>query len=132
MNWFFEDLRRAYVQLHRWQTWLTLALIGMFGLLAFLVGIFAFRTDSILVYLNRTAAACREMNNGAIIFMFCGMIFFTLAAVASLGEFQRYIEYRQHSASRQARSALRGGILWSVVAIAIAVAALVFFATYCR
>lgn len=132
MNWFLEDLKRAYAQLHRWQTWLTIALIGAFCGLAFLVGSFAFRTDSILVYLHRTASACREMNNGMIIFMFCGMIFFMLAAVATLGEFQRYIEYRQHGASHQARGALRGGIAWSLVAVAIAVAALIFFATYCR
>lgn len=132
MNWFFEDLKRAWVQLHRWQTWLTIALICMFAGLAFLVGTFAFRTDSILVYLHRTASACREMNNGMIIFMFCGMIFFTLAAVATLGEFQRYMEYRQHGAAHAARLALKGGIIWALVAIAITVSALIFFAKYCR
>lgn len=132
MNWFFEDLKQAWFELHRWQTWLTIALIGIFAGLALLVGNFAFRTDSILVYLHRTASSCREMNNGAIIFMFCGMIFFMLAAVATLGEFQRYIEYRQHRAGQQTRLALKGGIIWGLVAVAIAVGALIFFAKYCR
>lgn len=132
MNWFLEDLKRAYLQLQRWQTWLTIGLIGLFAALAFLVGSFAFRTDSILVFLHRTASSCREMNNSTIIFMFCGMIFFMLAAVATLGEFQRYTAFRQHGAAHQARLALKGGIIWSLVAIAIAFSALIFFAKYCR
>lgn len=132
MNWLIEDFKRAYAQLQRWQTWLTIGLIGAFATLALLVGSFAIRTDSILVYLHRTASACREMNNGAIIFLFCGMIFFILAAVATLGEFQRYFEYRQRAATQQARLALRGGLLWGGIALAITAAALTFFAKYCR
>lgn len=131
MNWFFEDIKRAYQQLCQWQTWLAIGLMGMFFGLAYLVSQFAFRTDSILVFLHRTASSCREMNNGSIIFMFCGMIFFALAAIASMGELQRYFEFRQYGARFEARTALRGGIFWSGVAIVIAVGALVFFAKFC-
>lgn len=131
MNWLFEEIKRAYVQLCRWQTWLNIALLCGFGALAFLITTFAFRTDSVLIYLHRTAAACREMNNGSIIFLFCGMIFFALAAVATLGEVQRYIEFRQYAAEHEARAALRGSLIWGGVAVGIAAAALGFFVKYC-
>lgn len=132
MNWFIEEISRLIAQLRRWQTWLVLGLIGLFAGLAFLIGSFAFRTDGILLYLNRTAGACREMTNGIIIFMFCGMIFFMLTALLTLGEFQRYVQFKQRAAHYQASRALRGGIGWGIVAVSISIAALVFFNRYCR
>lgn len=91
MKWFIEEITRLIDQLKRWQTWAAIVLIGIFASLAFSVGSFAFRTDGILLYLNRTAGACRELSNGIIIFMFCGMIFFMLTALLTLGEFQQYL-----------------------------------------
>lgn len=132
MNWFIEEISRLIAQLRRWQTWLVLGLIGLFAGLAFLIGSFAFRTDGILLYLNRTAGACREMTNGIIIFMFCGMIFFMLTALLTLGEFQRYVQFKQRAAHYQASRALWGGIGWGIVAVSISIAALVFFNRYCR
>ncbi|MBL8430676.1 MAG: hypothetical protein JNJ95_12445 [Dechloromonas sp.] len=132
MNWLIEETSRLIQQLKRWQTWAVIAMIGVFATLAFSVGSFAFRTDGILLYLNRTAGACREMSNGIIIFMFCGMIFFMLTAVLTLGEFQQYLQFKQRAAHFQATRSLYWGIGWAVVAISIAAAALVFFNRYCR
>ncbi|PKO37678.1 MAG: hypothetical protein CVU33_11800 [Betaproteobacteria bacterium HGW-Betaproteobacteria-6] len=132
MNWFIEEISRLIVQLRRWQTWLVIGLISVFVGLAFFVGSFAFRTDGLLLYLHRTAGACRELTNGIIIFMFCGMIFFMFTALLTLGEFQRYFQFKQRAAHYQASRALYWGIGWGCAAVGIAVAALVFFTRYCR
>ncbi|MFZ2973913.1 hypothetical protein [Ferribacterium limneticum] len=132
MKWFIEEISRLIAQLKRWQTWLVIGLISLFAGLAFFIGSFAFRTDGILLYLNRTAGACRELTNGIIIFMFCGMIFFMFTALLTLGEFQRYFQFKQRAAHYQARRALYGGIGWAAAAITISIAALVFFNRYCR
>jgi hypothetical protein len=132
MAWIINDIKRALAQLRRWQTWLVIGLIILFALLAYMVGQFAFKTDSILMYLRHTAGACREMTNGIIIFLFCGMIFFLFTALLTLGEMQRYFELKQRAAHFQARQTLRWGLGWGSVAICIAIGALVFFNTYCR
>ncbi|MBT9521293.1 MAG: hypothetical protein IV101_10390 [Dechloromonas sp.] len=132
MKWFIEEISRLIVQLKRWQTWLVIGLISLFAGLAFFIGSFAFRTDGILLYLNRTAGACRELTNGIIIFMFCGMIFFMFTALLTLGEFQRYFQFKQRAAHYQASRALYGGIGWAIATITISIAALVFFSRYCR
>jgi len=64
--------------------------------------------------------------------MFCGMIFFMLTALLTLGEFQRYLQFKQRAAHYQATRALYWGIGWGSVAICISIAALVFFNQYCR
>jgi small-conductance mechanosensitive channel len=132
MKWIIDDICSALAQLKRWQTWFVLGLISVFAGLAYLIGSFAFRTDALLVYLHRTAGACRELTNGTIIFMFCGMIFFLFAALLTLGEFQQYFEFKQRNAHHQAHQSLLWGIGWGVGTIGIAISALVFFNQYCR
>lgn len=132
MKWLIQEIGNLLAQLKRWQTWLGICLIGAFAGLAYLVATYAFQTDAILVFMHRTGASCREMSNGTIIAMFSGMIFFSFAAVLSLGEVQRYLQYRQRSAHHQTRQSLLWGILWGMVALAIAVGALVFFTRYCH
>ena len=132
MKWIIDDIYRALEALKRWQTWLGIGLISVFLGLAYLVASYSFQTDAILIFLHRTAASCRTLSNGSIIAMFCGMIFFAFSAVLTLGEFQRYVEYKQHGAHHQARQALTWGIVWITLAICIAVGSLVFFNSYCR
>lgn len=132
MKWIFDDISRAIEQLKLWQTWLVLGILTVFAGLAYLVGNYAFRTDAVLIFLHRTVGSCRELNNGSIIFMFCGMIFFLFTAVLTLGELQRYFDFQQRTAYHQARQALRWGIFWGCAAIVIAMTALVFFNQYCR
>ncbi len=132
MKWLIEEIRDALALLKRGETWLTLGLIAGFGLLAYAVTRFAFKTDSILRFLHHSAASCRELSNGPIIFLFCSMIFFALSVVVTFGEFQRYIDGRRRNAYHQARQAMVMGIVWGAVAIGIAGGALLFFNNYCR
>lgn len=132
MKWLIDEIGAVLNQLKHWQTWLGIGLIGMFAGLAYLVATFAFKTDAILVFMHRTGASCREMTNGIIIALFCGMIFFAFSAVLTLGEVQRYLQYKQRAAHHQTRQSLIWGVVWGMVAMSIAVSALVFFNQYCR
>jgi uncharacterized SAM-binding protein YcdF (DUF218 family) len=132
MTWIFEELRRLLAQLRRWQTWAVIGVITLFALLAYMVGRLAMRTDSVLIFLRVSANSCRDLTNGIIIFLFCGMIFFMFAAVLTLGELQRYFQFRQRGATHQARQALVWSGGYACLAIAIAVSALVFFNSFCR
>src|SRR5574343_1998199 len=109
MKWIVDDIHRALEQLKLWQTSLLIGLLALFAGLAYLVGLFAFRTDAVLLFLHRTVGSCRELNNGSIILMFCGMIFFLFTAVLTLGELQRYFNLLQRNADHQSGQALRGG-----------------------
>jgi hypothetical protein len=132
MKWLIDEISDLLGQLKQWQTWLGIGLVSAFAGLAYLVATYAFRTDAVLIFVHRAGAACRELTNGTIIAMFCGMIFFTFTAVLTLGEFQRFVEYQRHAAHREARQSLIWCIIWGVVALGIAVGALVFFNQYCR
>jgi hypothetical protein len=127
----WNEIRNALAQLKRGETWLGLGLIALFGLLTYIIGQFAFRTDSVLKYLHQTVGACRELSNGPIIFLFCGMMFFLLAVVATFGEFQRYCDCRRRNGFYEARQAKISAILWCAVAIAISISALFFFYNFC-
>lgn len=131
MKWILDEFSRGYEQLKRWPTWVAIGLIGFFAALAYLVSRYALRTDALLQALHR-GSGCRDLSNGAIIFLFCSMIFFLFTVLLTLGEFQRYFELRGKSAQAPARQALRQGIAWAAVALGISVAALVFFGQYCR
>lgn len=132
MKWLIKELLAGLAQFKRGETWFGIGLITGFGLLAYLVAQFAFQTDSVLRYLHLTASTCRDLSNGPIIFLFFGMIFFMLAVVVTFGEFQRYFTLRRRPAHYETRQALLHGIGWGLFAIGIAVAALLFFKTYCR
>ncbi|PKO33588.1 MAG: hypothetical protein CVU34_11550 [Betaproteobacteria bacterium HGW-Betaproteobacteria-7] len=132
MTWIIEELQRVLAQLRRWQTWAAIGVITLFALLAYLVGRLALRTDSVLTFLRVSAYSCHELTNGIIIFLFCGMIFFMLSAVLTLGELQRYFHLRQRGATHQARQALLWCSGYACLAIGIAVSALVFFNSFCR
>ncbi len=132
MKWIIDDLLRAFAQLKKGSTWIGIGLIVFFALLAYAVAQFAFKTDSVLMFLRNSAGACREMTNGIIIFLFCGMIFFLFTALLTLGELQRHFELKQKRAHHQARHALFWGAAWGGTSITIAIAALIFFNSYCR
>lgn len=132
MKWIVDDIHRAIVALTHWQTWLGIGLIGLFAGLAYLVTSYSFQTDAVLIFLHRTVASCQTLSNGTIIGMFFSMIFFTFSAVLTLGEFQRYVDYKRRAAHHQARQSLIWGIVWMMAAISIATGALVFFTRYCR
>lgn len=132
MTWIIEEFTRLIAQLRRWQTWAVIGVLTIFSLLAYLVARLALRTDSVLTFLRVSANSCRDLTNGIIIMLFCGMVFFALTSVLTLGELHRYFDLRQRGATRQARQALLWGCAWGSLAIGIAVSALAFFNTYCR
>lgn len=132
MKWIVDELGRLAAELKRKETWIGIGVISLFTVLAFLIVSFAFRTDSVLLYLHHSVVACREMTNGTIIFLFCCMMFLMFFIVLTLGELQRYFNFRDMQANRDAEQALKGGLIWGGVAIATAMAMLIFFNMYCR
>lgn len=131
MKWFIEDLKSALAELKRGATWLVIGLIAVFGWLAYIVAQFALQTGSLPGYLHLSIRTCRELTNGPIIFLFCGMIFFLFSVVITFGEIQRYFYYRDRKSTIQARSAAKLSIGWGLVALGITAAALVFFKSNC-
>jgi len=131
-KWIIDDIKRALAALKRGETWLVIGMITGFSLLGWLVLQFALKTDSVLRHLHYSASACREMSNGPIIFLFCGMMFFLFATVITFGEIQRYFHFKERGAHYETRQSMRNGIIALLCALAIALGALIFFNTYCR
>lgn len=131
MKWLINDIRNALQQLRRVETWMVIGILALFIGLSYLVAESAFRTDSILQFLRHSSASCRELTNGPIIFLFCGMIFFLLAAVVTLGEIQSFQKNRRLNARLASRAALIHAVFWGSIAILIPSAAIYFFKYYC-
>ena len=132
MKWILEDIQSALAELKRGSTWLVIGLISLFGLLAYAIFQFAIQTDSALRHLKYTMSACREMTNGPIIFLFCGMIFFLFSAAVALGEVQRYFHFRERGSKREMAQSMKHGIGWSAFAVSLALGGLTFFNMNCR
>ena len=132
MKWILDDIRSALAALKEGSTWLVIGMIALFALLAFAIFQFAIRTDSVLRNLKYTMAACREMTNGPIIFLFCGMIFFLFSAAVALGEVQRYYFHSERNSKHEMASSLKHGIGWGTFAVLIAVGGLLYFNANCR
>ncbi len=132
MSWIIAEFKHALAQLQRWQTWAVIFLLGFFGVLAYHLGRMALWTDSVLTFLRVNTHSCRQLTDGIVIALFCGMIFFLFTAVLSMGEVQRYIQFTQRGATYQARRALASGIGWAALTAVIAIAGLYFFSTTCR
>jgi len=132
MKWIIDDIRRALSELQKGSTWVVIGIIAGFALLAFTVFQFAIQTDSVMRHLKYSMAACREMTNGPIIFLFCGMIFFLFSVAVALGEVQRYFHFRQRNSRHQMKQALKHGLGWGAFAISITISGLIFFNMNCR
>jgi len=131
MKWLINDLKAAFAELKRGATWLVLGLMAGFGLLSFVIAQLAFQTDSLLRFLRISSFNCREMTNGSIIFLFCGMIFFALTIASTFGEIQRYFHHRDRKSVFEARQAKIYGFIWGGIAVTISASALVFFKLNC-
>ena len=132
MKWILDDIRSALEELKHGSTWLVIGMIAFFGLLAYAIFQFAIQTDSALRHLKYTMSACREMTNGPIIFLFCGMIFFLFSAAVALGEVQRYYHFSELGSKHEAAQAMKHGFGWGAFAIIIALAGLTYFMMNCR
>lgn len=131
MKWLLDDLKAAFAELKRGETWLVIGLMAAFGLFTFIIAHFAFQTDSVLRYLKISSFSCRELTNGPIIFLFCGMVFFALTVVSTFGEIQRYFYHRNHRSPFEARKAGIFAMIWGGAATTIFISALIFFKHNC-
>ncbi|WP_306607538.1 hypothetical protein [Azonexus sp.] len=131
MKWIIDDIKEAWRELQRWETWLVILLLVGFGVLTFLIVRFAFRTDALLSYLGVSGGYCKLMSNKSIISMFSGMVFFALTAVLTLGETQQYFQAKKRGAHQQAKKSLRWAFFWGATAIALASGALIYFSMNC-
>lgn len=131
MRWILDDIRSAMDALRRTRTWLVIAMVFGFFLLAFATFKFAMRSDAILMSLKFAATSCREMSNASIILLFCGMIFFLFSATVALGEVHQYYYFKQLSSHRQAAQSKKHGIGWVIFALSIAISGLTFFNLNC-
>ena len=132
MKWLINDIKNAFAELLLWRTWLVIGLIALFLLLAYLVTQLAFKTDSVLIFLNNNTSACNKMTNGVIITLFCGMMFFFLTCILTLGEIQQYFRLKEQGAKYEAKRAMIWGIGWGCFALILAISALIFFNSICR
>lgn len=132
MKWILDDILSALAALKHGATWVVIGMITAFALLAYAVFHFALQTDSVLRHLKYSMAACREMTNGPIIFLFCGMIFFLFASAVTLGEVQHYFHFSSRKSKHEMQQALKHGIGWGSFAVAIAIGGLIFFNMNCR
>lgn len=132
MKWILDDIYSALAALKQGSTWVVIGLIAGFALFAYAIFRFAVQTDSVARHLHHTMAACREMTNGPIIFLFCGMIFFLFSAAVALGEVQRYFYSRNRKHKFEMQQALKHGLGWGAFAVTLAISGLIFFSTSCR
>jgi hypothetical protein len=132
MKWILDDILSALAALKRGATWVVIGMITAFALMAYAVFHFAVQTDSVLRHLKYSMAACREMTNGPIIFLFCGMIFFLFSAAVTLGEVQRYFHFSSRNHKHEMQKSLKHGLGWGAFAVSIAIGGLVFFNMNCR
>lgn len=130
-RWIIDDLKDAFDQLRRLETWVVILLIFTFILLLYLVGRFAFRTDAILVFAHATSGYCRSLTDFEIIMLFCGMIFFFFFATLTLGELQQYFVLKDRRLMEKANASLRGCLFWGGMTVGLAISALLFFNVNC-
>lgn len=132
MKWILDDILSALAALKKGATWVVIGMIAAFALLAYAVSRFALQTDSVLRHLKYSMGACREMTNGPIIFLFCGMIFFLFSAAVTLGEVQRYFHFSSRNSKHEMQKSLKNGLGWGAFAVSIAIGGLIFFNMNCR
>lgn len=131
MKRLLEEILEVLAELRRWQVWATTLLIAGFALLAFLVGMYAMKTDAVLTFAHLTTGYCPTLNNATIIAMFTGMIFFIFSALLTLGEVQRLFEMRQRGRHQDAAAATKWAFFWGFLALFISLSALSYFMKYC-
>lgn len=131
-GWIRDDLRSLWQELHKKDTWVGIALVLSFFLLALYIVRLALRSDTMLRALHPGAMAiCRELGENAVAFLFIGMVFFGLTVLATLGEFFAFIDSKRRNDDYGRKQALRGATAWGIVASLIGFAAAIFLDSRC-
>lgn len=131
-GWIRDDLNRMLFQLRQPETWVVLGMLTAFGLIAFFVFRLAIRSDNLLRALHPATVICRELGEKSIAFVFVSGFFFTLCALASLGEFIAFIDCKRRQLEFGAREALKGTAAWGAAAVLIGMASLLLLDSYCQ
>lgn len=130
-GWIRDDMKRLWGHLQRRETWILIAIAGTFAVIAYYGFVFALKFDFMMRLRNLGAAACREMGNSAGAFLFVGLIFLGLTVTMVFGEFASYLDYKRHRALAQARSAALLCAGWSVFALVLGLAMVLFLHSQC-
>ena len=130
-GWIRADIKSIIEQLKQPETWVLLGILVIFFLLAFFGTRIALRSDTMLRALHPGTAICRELGENAVAFIFVGMIFFGLTALATIGEFFSYMESKRCKAQYAMKAALRGTAGWGAAALSIGLAIVYFLDSHC-
>lgn len=131
-GWIRDDFHSLVEDLKKPDTWVGIGLVTLFFGLAIYVFRVALRSDTMLRALHPgITAICRELGENAIAFLFFGMIFFGLTALATLGEFVSFLDSKRRRDEYGRSQALRGLAGWGFVALAIGLAAAIFLDSRC-
>ena len=131
MKWIINDIKEAWKELHRGETWMVIGLLVLFSVLTFLIVRFTLRTDALLNSLGVSSGHCRLMSNKTIIAMFSCMVFFALMVVLTLGEMRQYFIAKARGARQLAKKSQRWTIVWGGSALSLASGALIYFSQNC-
>lgn len=130
-GWMRNDFRAMVAQLKQGETWVLIGILLAFFLLAFFGARLALRSDNMLRALHPGMASCRELSENAVAFIFVGMIFFGLTALATLGEFFTYIDHKRRHAHYGVKLALRGVAGWGAAALSIGLTIVIYLDSQC-
>lgn len=130
-GWIRDDFRRLVAQLRQAETWVVIGMLAMFFLIAFFVIRLALRSDTMLRALHPAMTFCRELTDNAVAFIFVGMIFFVLTALAALGELFVYIDSKRRQARYATQEALKGIIQWGGISLFLGLSILVYLDLRC-
>jgi len=130
-GWMRDDFKRMLLTLKRPETWITLGMLGGFGLITWGIIRLALRSDNTLRSLHPALAYCREQDNLSIGIIFFLGVFFVLCALASIGEFFNYLEAKRHHAHDTARRSLITIAITATVALSFGGGALLYLEGRC-
>lgn len=130
-GWIRDDLKHMLAALRKLETWITIGMVGGFGLIAWGILRLALQSDNTLRSLRPAMAFCREQENAAILFIFFCGVFFVLSAFATVGEFFNYLEAKRHKSFATARRSLLTTALTGTIALVLGFAILLFLEGRC-
>jgi hypothetical protein len=130
-GWIADDFRRLMIQLGKPETWILIAMMAFFGVIAYFSFQFALRMDFMLRLRNMGQAACRDIENGSTAILFFGTTFFALTVSMVFGEFARHMDYKRCNAHAHARNAAWLCAGWGAFAILIGLGILFLLQSQC-
>ncbi|MBS1190223.1 MAG: hypothetical protein H6R10_2015 [Rhodocyclaceae bacterium] len=130
-GWIADDFLRLLAQLSKSESWVFIAIAGVFGGIAYFAFQFALKMDFMMRLRHMGGTACLEIGNIGVALLFFGTVFFALTMTMVFGEFAHYLDYKRRNAHGHARAAARLCAGWGAFAIVIGLAMVVFLQSRC-